>query len=94
MGTVSRQPSTPTEPSMFFSSRLDDRLNAGLIAIALATLVGLAAPGACQDIAPVSAQPPLSARATLPSPASGQHRELLAEADQPAPAAPTGLHVG
>jgi len=61
---------------MFNTTRLDDRLNTGLIAIALATLVGFAAHGAWNEIGS-SASQPVIAQATGPAvaivPATSRH---------------------
>jgi len=42
---------------MFNTTRLDDRLNTGLITIALATLVGFAAHAAWNEVAPETGRP-------------------------------------
>jgi len=51
---------------MFNTTRLDDRLNTGLIAIALGTLVGLAAHTGWNELAPTSGRPTM-AQATQPA---------------------------
>jgi len=54
---------------MFNTTRLDDRLNTGLITIALATLVGFAAHGAWNEIDTDNGQPVI-AQASSPVGAS------------------------
>jgi hypothetical protein len=51
---------------MFKTTRLDDRLNTGLIAIVLGTLVGLAAHGAWNEIGTDDGQP-VVAQASSPA---------------------------